>query len=159
MHGTHLVVSAFLLASLDVSYGKDNAAQDKPKGSQSESAEYKITPEDIAKKNPVPATPEGLAEARKLYRYHCAMCHGAEGDGKGDLAEDMKLQLNDWRDASSIAKTTDGELFYIISSGKGKMPGEGDRTPDKMRWNLVNLVHSFAKKEGAEKPKTEAPPK
>jgi len=38
------------------------------------------------------------------------------------------------------------------------MPGEGDRDPEKMRWNYVNLVRSFAKKEAAaDKPKTENP--
>jgi len=36
-------------------------------------------------------TPDGLAQAKKLYGYHCAMCHGNNGDGKGDLAEQMKL--------------------------------------------------------------------
>jgi mono/diheme cytochrome c family protein len=160
MYWTHLVVSAFLLATLNVSSAKYNSAQDKPKDSSSESTEYKITPEDIAKKNPNPSSPEGLAGARKLYGYHCAMCHGTDGDGKGELAAEMKLQLNDWRDASSIAKITDGEIFYIISNGKGKMlGGEGDRTPEKMRWNLVNLVRSFAKKESADKAKGEAPPK
>ncbi len=85
------------------------------------------------------------------------MCHGKEGDGKGDLAGDMKLQLNDWRDASSIEKMTDGELFWIISNGKGKMLGEGDRTSEKMRWNFVNLVRSFGKKGARDKPKTENP--
>jgi len=117
-----------------------------------------MTPDDVAKKNPVSPTPEGLAEARKLYGYHCAMCHGKDGDGKGDLATEMKLELHDWRDASSIEKMTDGELFWIISNGKGKMlGGEGDRTPEKTRWNLVNLVRSFGKKGGADKTKSETP--
>ena len=117
-----------------------------------------MTPEDVAKKNPVSPTPEGLAEARKLFGYNCAMCHGKSGDGKGDLAADMKLELRDWHDASSLEKITDGELFWIISNGKGKMPGEGDRTPEKTRWNFVNLVRSFAKKSAGDRPKTETPP-
>jgi mono/diheme cytochrome c family protein len=99
------------------------------------------------KKNPVKPTPDGLAEAKKLYGYHCAMCHGKDGDGKGDLAAQMKLELNDWRNPSSISKLTDGELFYIITNGRGKMVGgEGDRTKEEVRWNLVNLVRSFGKK-------------
>jgi mono/diheme cytochrome c family protein len=137
-----LVLGAILLASFGISYGKPNTTQDKPGAT-----EPKMTPEDAAKKNPVPPTPEGLAEVRKLYSYNCAMCHGKTGDGKGDLAADMKLELHDWRDASSLEKMTDGELFWIISNGKGKMPGEGDRTKEKVRWNFVNLVRSFAKKE------------
>ena len=67
-----------------------------------------------------------------MYGYNCAMCHGKTGDGKGDLVADMKLELLDWREASS-QKMTDGELFWIISKGKGKMPGEGDRTAEKLR--------------------------
>ncbi|HEY6263521.1 MAG TPA: cytochrome c [Candidatus Acidoferrum sp.] len=141
MRWTILVPGAFVLASLGISDAKPNATQEKPA-----SAEPKMTPEEAAKKNPVPSTSEGLAEVRKLYGYNCAMCHGKTGDGKGDLAADMKLELRDWRDPASLEKVTDGELFWIVSNGKGKMPGEGDRSQEKMRWNYVNLVRSFAKK-------------
>jgi hypothetical protein len=51
-----------------------------------------------------------------------------------------------------LAGKTDGELFYIITKGKGKMMGEGNRAPETMRWNLVNFVRSFSKKEPVEKP-------
>jgi mono/diheme cytochrome c family protein len=141
MRRTILVLGAFLLGSFGMSFAKTDSTQEKPG-----STEPKMTPEDAARKNPVPATPEGLAEVRKLYSYNCAMCHGKTGDGKGDLVADMKLELLDWREASSLEKMTDGELFWIISKGKGKMPGEGDRTSEKLRWNFVNLVRSFAKK-------------
>jgi mono/diheme cytochrome c family protein len=153
MRRTLLVPGAILLASIGIAYAGTNSTQEKPG-----TTEPKMTPEDAAKKNPVAATNEGMAEARKLYSYNCAMCHGKSGDGKGDLAADMKLDLRDWRDASSIEKMTDGELFWIVSNGKGKMPGEGDRTPEKTRWNFVNVVRSFAKKGAADKPKAEAPP-
>ena len=146
-----LALCALLLAGLGNSRAARNSSQEKP-------AEAKMTPEDAAKKNPVAPTPEGLAEARKLYSYDCAMCHGKDGDGKGDLAADMKLELRDWRDPSTLEKMTDGELFFIISNGKGKMEGEKDRSPEKVRWNMVNLVRSFAKKGAAEKPKSETPP-
>ena len=153
MRRTVLVLSAILLGGFGIAYSKPSSTQEK-----AGSAEPKMSPEDAAKKNPVAPTPEGLAEARKFFGYNCAMCHGKTGDGKGDLAADMKLDLRDWRDASSIEKITDGELFWIISNGKGKMPGEGDRSPEKTRWNFVNLVRSFAKKGTADKPKAEAPP-
>ena len=152
MRGTLVVLGAFLLASLGISSAKPDLTQEK-----AGSADSKMTPEDAAKKNPVASTPEGLAEVRKLYGYNCAMCHGKTGDGKGDLAADMKLELRDWRDANTLEKVTDGELFWIISNGKGKMPGEGDRTKERVRWNFVKLVRSFAKKDAADKPKTESP--
>ncbi len=163
MKHSFLVPGAFLLASFGLLVVQQNFAQekqDKPKNasaSNSDEVPYNPTPEELAKKNPVPVSPEGLAEARKLYGYHCAMCHGGHGDGKGDLADVMKLKLNDWRDPASLANKSDGELFYIVSNGKGKMlGGEGDRTTEKVRWNLVSLVRSFAKKETTDKAKAES---
>jgi mono/diheme cytochrome c family protein len=153
MRRTVLILSAILLASFGIVPAKQTATQEKPG-----STEPAMTPEDAAKKNPITPTTEGLAEARKLYGYHCAMCHGKDGDGKGELATEMKLELHDWRDTSTIEKMTDGELFFIVSNGKGKMlGGEGDRTPEKMRWNLVNVVRAFGKKGGGEKPKPATP--
>lgn len=153
MRRTVLVLSTVLLGSFGIANSAPNSTQEK-----AGAAEAKMTSEDAAKKNPVAPSPEGLAEARKLFGYNCAMCHGKTGDGKGDLAADMKLELRDWRDASTLENMTDGQLFWIVSNGKGKMPGEGDRSPEKVRWNFVNLVRSFAKKGAADKPKAETPP-
>ena len=146
------VLGVLLLANFMIVYAHPKRIQEKPAPS-----ETKMTPEEAAKKNPVAPTPEGLAEVRKLFTYDCAMCHGKTGDGKGDLASDMKLELHDWHDPASIEKMTDGELFWIITNGKGKMPGEGDRCSEKVRWNFVNLVRSFGKKAAQEKPNSESP--
>jgi hypothetical protein len=32
------------------------------------------------------------------------------------------------------------------------MMGEGDRLPETMRWNMVNLVRSYSKKDAGDKP-------
>jgi mono/diheme cytochrome c family protein len=94
--------------------------------------------------NPVKPTAESQAHAKKMYGYDCAMCHGANGNGKGDI--EMKPALKDYTDPAALKDMTDGELFYIIKNGKGQMPPEGDRAkPDDM-WNMVILVRSFAKK-------------
>lgn len=136
-----------------LSTGFARAKVEKGQNPQTTEASTPIPAEDAAKKNPVKPTPEGLAEAKKLFGYHCAMCHGKDGDGKGDLAADMKLQLKDWRDPNSLAKMTDGELFYIVTNGRGKMTGgEGDRTKEEVRWNLVTVVRAFAKKDAPDKP-------
>jgi mono/diheme cytochrome c family protein len=141
-----LLICAVLLAAAGIGFAQQ--ASDKGKSGQSaESATGPIPADVAAKKNPVKATPESIAEAKKLYGYHCAMCHGKDGDGKGDLAEQMKLQLKDWRDPSSLSRYTDGELFYIVTNGRGQMVGgEGDRTKEEVRWNLVLLVRSFSQK-------------
>ena len=154
MRKAFLVLGTVFVVSLGLARANQNAAQEKPKDSPSSAEESKIPQEDIDKKNPVKPTPEGLAAARRFFGYDCAMCHGANGNGKGDVVESMKLTMHDWHDPASLAGKTDGELFYIISKGKGKMMGEGDRAPETMRWNLVNLVRFISKKETGEKPAT-----
>ena len=96
--------------------------------------------------NPVKPTSESQAQAKKMYGYDCAVCHGANGNGKGDLAADMKPPLKDYTDPAALKDISDGELFYIIKDGKGQMTGEGDRMKPEGIWNMVILVRSFAKK-------------
>jgi hypothetical protein len=146
-----LFFCAVLLSAVGIGFAQQ--ANNKPKQPAAEvaPAPAPIPAEAAAKQNPVKVTAEGLSEARKLYWYHCPMCHGKDGDGKGDLAEQMKLNLKDWRNARSISKYTDGELFYIVTNGRGKIGGgEGDRTKEEVRWNLVNLVRAFGQKTAPE---------
>jgi cytochrome c5 len=145
-----LVLGAVLLAGLVVSYARPST-QENPDKSKAAAADSKIPAEAAARVNPVKSSPEGLAEARKVYGYDCDMCHGAKGDGKGDVVESMQLTMHDWHDPATLAGKTDGELFYIITNGKGKMMAEGDRVPEKLRWNLVNLVRAMAAKGGEQK--------
>lgn len=151
MRHTLLLSSAVLLVGLGAALAQQKDTQDKPKEGQAAEAPPAPVPSEVDNGNPVKPTAEGLAEARKLYGNHCAMCHGKDGSGKGDVANQMKLQLSDWRNPETLSKYTDGALFYIITNGRGKMVGgEGDSTKAEIRWNLVNLVRSFGKK--AEEP-------
>ena len=52
---------------------------------QTPPAEYKIPPEAANRSNPVKPSPESLARGKKIYSYDCAVCHGKNGDGKGDI--------------------------------------------------------------------------
>ena len=88
-------------------------------------AEYRIPPEAARKANPVKPSPEGTTKAKKMYGMDCAMCHGANGEGKGELAADMK-NVPDFTNPDAMKDRTDGELFYIIRKGKSDMPPEGD---------------------------------
>lgn len=95
--------------------------------------------------NPVKPTPESLARAKKIYGFDCATCHGASGNGKGDLATDLKLTMADFTDPASLKNRTDGELFYIIRNGRGQMPPEGDRAKTDEVWNLVHYIRAMSK--------------
>jgi mono/diheme cytochrome c family protein len=106
-------------------------------------------PTDAAAKsvvNPVKPTAESQAFAKKMYGYDCAVCHGEKGDGKGELAAEQKPPLKDWTDAAALKDLSDGEMFNVIKSGKGTMPGEGERLKPDQVWNMVILVRSYSKK-------------
>ena len=115
------------------------------------------------RKNPVKATPEGLAAIKKIYGYDCAMCHGTTGDGKGDVAASMSLTLKSWRDSTVLSGISDGDMYDLILKGKGKMVGEGDRLTPEKAWTMVHYVRSLAKKDGGAEKDGEkdgaAPPK
>jgi mono/diheme cytochrome c family protein len=91
-------------------------------------------------------TADSQSKAKKLYAIDCALCHGATGDGKTDLAKDMQLTLLDWTDPKSLADHQDQELFKIIRDGKGKMPAEdASRAKDDEVWNLIVYIRTFGK--------------
>jgi len=118
---------------------------------------YEAIPADAAKQaNPVKNTPESIARAQKWWTLDCAMCHGKNGDGKGEIAIDMKLKLVDFTDPATLKNRTDGEIFYIIKNGHQDMPPEGPRVKTEENWDLVNYVRSLAKKkpEGDAKPQS-----
>ena len=80
-------------------------------------------PVEAAKQpNPVKPTPESLARAKKWWTLDCAMCHGKDGDGKGETARDMKLTIVDFTNPATLKDRTDGELYYIIKHGHQEMP-------------------------------------
>lgn len=132
------VLLAFLVLAWVVIAQQQAPPADKPP------AEYKIPPEAAQKANPVKPTPELMAKAKKMYNMDCAMCHGENGDGKGDM--EMK-NVTDFTKPDAMKDRTDGELFHIIRKGKGDMPPEGDRAKDDDVWNLVNYIRTFAKKQ------------
>ncbi len=118
-----------------------------PSPQQKPAAGPTVIPAEVAHMaNPVKPTTESQAHAKKMWGYDCAICHGANGNGKGDIAGEMKPPLKDYTDPAALKDMTDGELFYIIKNGKGQMPPEGDRGKDEDFWNMVILVRSFAKK-------------
>ena len=107
---------------------------------------YTVPPGAAQQVNPVKPTPESIAQGKKYYGYDCAMCHGNNGDGKGDVAIDEKLTLSDFSDPATLRNKSDGELFYIIKSGHGHMPPEGDRLKPVELWNMVNYIRSLSNK-------------
>lgn len=138
-----IVLSVPLLLTLWLS------AQQTPPAPPEKTSLYAIPLADSQKDNPVKPSPESLARGKRQYGYDCVMCHGKTGDGKGDVAVDMKLKMHDESDPATLKDVSDGALFYIIKKGKDQMPPEAGRVKDEELWDLVNYVRTFAKKGAA----------
>jgi mono/diheme cytochrome c family protein len=156
-----LVLSAFMIAAFSCHAQQSQSSQPAEGKASPPSAGAKIPLEALKVVNPVKPTAASIAAGKKKYGYDCAMCHGADGDGKGDLAIDMKLKMPDYRDPATLKSVTDGEMFYVIKNGNGgAMPSEADRLKDEDVWNLVNYIRSIPKNSkpaAAEKAKSDAP--
>lgn len=110
-------------------------------------AGVKIPLEEAERKNPVKPTGESIEAGKRFYKTQCAMCHGDNGDGKGELAVELKMDLRDWTDPASLKDFSDGALFYVLTKGNEKMPGQEGRMKAPQQWNVVNFIRSVAKKE------------
>jgi mono/diheme cytochrome c family protein len=147
-----LVIIVFCFAAGTFSAQEKKGEAQGPNASSSTAAapsaphDYVISPEQTARKNPVRFTDASVDRGKKVYMTQCALCHGAKGDGKGDLATDMKLNPPDLTKSDALAKRTDGELFAIIETAKDPMPSQKGRMSDHQLWNLVNYLRALGGK-------------
>jgi len=133
------------------------AVAQAPQGEESQEAEETpeaeaplvIPEEEKNRENPLAGDGEALELGKKLFSTQCAMCHGPDGQGDGDLAEDMELAMPDFT-SPAMKEKTDGEFFYALSQGHGSMPGQGERMPEKNRWSLVSFIRTLGAGESAE---------
>lgn len=105
-----------------------------------------LTAADKERKNPMKFTTVSADRGKKVYATQCAICHGDKGDGKGELAADMKLHLPDFTTAGTLDARTDGELYAIIGNWKDPMPPQTGRMSEMQRWNLVNYLREVSGK-------------
>lgn len=108
--------------------------------------EFKIPPEETSRANPVEFTASSVAEGKSAYDgSDCAICHGKFGNGGGVLASDAKMNLRDWRKPGALVNYTDGDLAYIISKGKRRMPAYGSRVDSRQIWRMVDYIRSLSR--------------
>jgi len=149
MHSKRLFLVLVLVAGCLCAQEKKEAPP--PAGASTTAAPAAPHPETIsavdkARKNPVKFTEVSVDRGKKIYVTQCALCHGDKGDGKGELAADMKLTLPDFTKPDTLKDRTDGELFAIIGTGKDPMPSQAGRLTETHRWNLVNFLRAVSGK-------------
>ncbi len=109
-----LALVAFLLTAHGFSARAEPSATERWIARRARMAAF---PADAAKTvNPLPDTPEVLAEARAHWADHCASCHANDGSGESLMGRRTFPPAPDMR-SPATEQLTDGELFYIIQNG------------------------------------------
>jgi len=113
---------------------------------QAQTAGWNITPAIKATKNPVASSKESKSDGKDLYAKHCKSCHGSAGLGDGAKSASLDVSCGDFSSAK-FQSAADGEIFFQISTGKGKMPAFKRLIPeDNGRWAIVNYIRTLAAK-------------
>jgi len=86
------------------------------------------------------AASAGQGEA--IYNKNCASCHG--NPGKGNVQKTLNPIPPDLS-SKGTQSLTDGELFYILSTGRGLMPNFKSMISDEERWKVISYIRSFNK--------------
>jgi len=93
--------------------------------------------------NPVPASPDVVAEGLAHFADHCASCHGNDGSGDTEMGRGLYPRSPDMR-LPATQNLSDGELFYIIENGVRftGMPGwaTGTAAGEESTWHLVRFI-------------------
>jgi len=102
-------------------------------------------------RNPVPLTPQILAEGREHFADHCAICHGNDGSGDTEVGRGLYPRAPDMRQPATQS-LPDGELFYIIENGVRLtgMPAWASHEGTDDNWRLVHFIRHLPKLTPAE---------
>ena len=88
----------------------------------------------VSLQNPYRTSQAALRAGQKLFRQHCATCHGDEGQGKG---KSPALK------SAAIQNSPPGLVFWRIKNGnlRAGMPA-WSRLPDQQLWQLITFLQS-----------------
>ena len=92
---------------------------------------------------PVPPDDASLQRGQVLFGINCAVCHGADGSGNGNLRGFFSPPPADLTGASVQGLSAD-EIFMVITQGRGVMPSLAENLDIIQRWDVVNWVQSLS---------------
>ncbi len=99
--------------------------------------------------NPLEASRGNRKAGRELYEEYsdptCSVCHGEDGEGNGQLAQQFDPQPRNFACAETVDGIPDGQLFWIIKNGSpGTAMPHFDYLTDEEIWQLVHYLRSLS---------------
>jgi mono/diheme cytochrome c family protein len=94
---------------------------------------------------PVTVNDALVERGHQRYTIYCQPCHDARGDGKGILFQRANVPTASFHQ-ETILKYPDGQIFDVITNGKGLMPSYRWPIPAADRWAIVSYVRDLERK-------------
>ena len=118
--------------------GGSGASQSRRAGDCTGHRHWNVPETDAGQVNPVEVSEQSLNNGRKVYTDNCIRCHGQHGYGDGPDAKDLSVAPVNLRHA--VRMHSDGELSYMIRSGRDPMPAWNDKLSDTQVWDVINYT-------------------
>lgn len=104
--------------------------------------------DEPVEESPLPFTLKRLERGRELYGVHCAVCHGADGYGRGIVVRRGFPPPPSYH-TERLREKPDGHLFDVITNGYGKMYPYGSRVAVEDRWAIVGYIRALQRGQNA----------
>ncbi len=83
-----------------------------------------------------------MARGHHQYQIYCAPCHGAIGDGNG-ITKQYGMGATPTYHDERLRNVPEGELFNVITHGKGNMLPYSDKLSPEDRWAVILYVRAL----------------
>ena len=92
--------------------------------------------------SPLAFTMDSIKRGKSLYASHCAICHGADGNGDTQMREFLKTHPANLIDEQWTYGSSDGEIFHVIKHGRTDRDMEAfeNKLSDERIWLVINYI-------------------
>jgi len=92
--------------------------------------------------NPLPSSPETVADGKEAFAHYCAACHGLDGQNTGVPFADRMSPPVPPLSTRGVQSYTDGQLKWVIDNGiwPSGMPGSKGILGDDEIWSIIVYI-------------------
>jgi mono/diheme cytochrome c family protein len=105
-----------------------------------------------------PLSPDDRAALERggvVYERYCELCHAADGKGGGPVSR-HGFRAPPTLHRPFARQMKDGQMFHIVTFGRGAMPGHAGQIPVSDRWKVVLHVRALQQREAGGAPRSVA---
>lgn len=96
-------------------------------------------------KSPLPESNMNKEKGKVLFIAFCSHCHGATGDGKGQIVKlDLFPPIPSFN--NQLKELSEGKMFFSITYGKGLMGSHASQLDPEERWQIIQYIKELQTK-------------